>query len=77
MVSSTDQDVALQPPPGQVSNFINPKSLEKWNLICVLFCLITTTTVLVLRSYVRLCMKREWRLEDCESFLRAVAVRQS
>lgn len=66
MASSADQDVALRPPAGQVSNFINPKSLEKWNLVCVLVCLITTFAVLVLRSYVRLWMKRQWQLEDCE-----------
>lgn len=67
MASPTDQVVALPPPPGQVSNLIDPKSLATWNLVCVLVCLITTTTVLFLRSYVRLWMKREWILEDCES----------
>ena len=74
MASSAGQDVALAPPPGQVSNFINPKSLEKWNLVCVLVCLITTIIVLVLRTYVRLWMKRQWQLEDCERYLYVMSV---
>ena len=73
-MASADQDVALEPPSGHVSNFVNPKSLEKWNLVCVLVCLITTFTVLVLRTYVRLWMKRQWHLEDCEYFLHAMFV---
>ena len=66
MASSADQVVALPPPPGQVSNLIDPKSLKNWDTVCVVVCLFTTTTVVLLRSYVRLWIKREWIIEDCE-----------
>lgn len=74
MASSPNQVVALPAPPGQVSNLINPKSFASWNLVCVAICLVTTTTVFLLRSYVRLWIKRQWILEDCECFLCAMAV---
>lgn len=56
---------ALPPPPGHTSNFVNPESLYKWNVLCVTMCLVFTTLVFVPRTYVRLAIKREWILEDC------------
>ncbi|MCJ1268849.1 hypothetical protein MMC22_008737 [Lobaria immixta] len=56
---------ALPPPPGQTSNFVDPDSLYKWNVLCVTMCLVFTTLVFVPRTYVRLAIKREWILEDC------------
>ena len=56
---------ALRPPPGQVSNFINPQSLMRWSILCVVLCLFVATTLLALRTYVRLAIKRQWILEDC------------
>ena len=68
MASSADQVVALPPPLGQVSNLVDPKSFADWNIVGVVVCLATTTTILFLRSYVRLWIKRQWILEDCDYF---------
>jgi hypothetical protein len=57
---------ALPPPPGQVSNFVNPESLWKWNIVTTTLCLFFVTLSFVLRSYVRAFIKREWRVEDCK-----------
>lgn len=59
---------ALPPPPGEVSNFVNPESLWKWNLLTTTLCLFLVTIAFVLRIYVRLRVKREWLLEDCKFF---------
>lgn len=65
---------ALQPPHGQTPNFTNPDSLSKWNTLCVSVCLSITTTVFFLRAYTRIAIKREWILEDCESFIAIMLV---
>jgi hypothetical protein len=57
---------ALPPPPGQVSNFANPESLLKWNIVTTTLCLFFVTLSFVLRTYVRAFIKRDWRLEDCK-----------
>lgn len=55
---------ALPPPPGQVSNFVNPESLWKWNVMTTTLCLFFVTVTFALRTYARLCVRREWLLED-------------
>lgn len=57
---------ALPPPSGQTSNFVDPESLWKWDVVAVTTCLFITTIVFSLRTYVRLGVKREWILEDCK-----------
>lgn len=77
MASSSDEMVALPPPPGQASNLTNPTSFADWDLVCVVICLVTTTTVLILRSYVRLWIKRQWILEDCEYLIHATVAQSN
>lgn len=59
---------ALPPPPGQTSNFDNPESLAKWNVVCVAVCLSITTTLFALRTYARMVIIKERLLEDCNSY---------
>lgn len=55
---------ALPPPPGHEPFSPHPESLARWNLICVTVCLSVTTVLFLLRSFVRLHIKRSWILED-------------
>ncbi|MCJ1254201.1 hypothetical protein MMC24_002015 [Lignoscripta atroalba] len=64
MASSTALVPALPPPPGETSNFVNPPSLWKENVIAQSVCLSIAATVFFLRTYVRLGIKRQWSLED-------------
>lgn len=57
---------ALPPPPGETPNFVNPETLLKWEILTICLCLISTTIVFVLRTYVRISIKRSWILEDCK-----------
>lgn len=66
MPSSLQPTPALSPPLGETSNFINPESLSKWITLCVTICLSVTGIVFLLRTYVRIVVKRKWILEDCE-----------
>lgn len=66
MASSPQPTPALPPPPGETSNFVHPESMSKWNTICVTASLAVTGTIFVLRTYVRIFIKREWILEDCK-----------
>ena len=69
MTSPPTPSPALPPPPGQQSNFVNPVSLWKWDVLAVTVCLFVSTIVFGLRTYVRLGIKREWIPEDCTSLL--------
>ncbi|KAL6714542.1 hypothetical protein ACLMJK_007967 [Lecanora helva] len=55
---------AIPPPPGVTPDFETPQSLEKWNAVCVAVSLSICSTLFFLRCFVRLYIKREWRLED-------------
>lgn len=57
---------AIAPPKGQFPNPVQPETLSKWNTLCVSVCLLTTTIAFALRAYVRVYVKRQWILEDCE-----------
>jgi hypothetical protein len=57
---------ALPPPPGQVSNYVNPDSLWKWNVLTTTLCLFFVTVAFALRTYVRGIIKRDWLFEDCK-----------
>ncbi|KAI4232872.1 MAG: hypothetical protein L6R40_007276 [Gallowayella cf. fulva] len=59
-----DNSPALPPPPGRQPNFLHPDSLARWNVVCVSACLSITTLLFLLRSGVRLIIKRSWILED-------------
>lgn len=41
--------------------------MERWNMVAISVGLSLATVVFLLRSYVRLFLKRSWILEDCES----------
>lgn len=66
MASSPQPSSALPPPPGEASNFVNPESLSKSIILCVTLCLSVTGIALILRTYVRIFIKRVWILEDCK-----------
>lgn len=57
---------AIKPPQGQLPNLVDPISLKNWNTVCVSVCLSISTIVFALRTYVRIYIKRQWILEDCE-----------
>jgi hypothetical protein len=59
---------AIAPPPGVLPNFVDPDTLWRWDVLCMTVCLFFTTVPFVLRCYVRMFIKREWVLEDCEYF---------
>ncbi|KAK0515903.1 hypothetical protein JMJ35_001937 [Cladonia borealis] len=63
-MASSPFDPAIQPPQGWSPNPSDSASLSKWNTMCVCVCLFTTTLVFALRTYVRICIKRQWILED-------------
>lgn len=56
---------ALKPPPGVVSNFVDPPTLTQKNNISIGICVPATTIFFFLRCYVRACIKRTWIFEDC------------
>ena len=43
-------------------------SLRAWIANCVSVCLVVTTVTVVLRTYVRRCLKKQWILEDCKYY---------
>ncbi|KAL1971992.1 hypothetical protein VTN31DRAFT_7211 [Thermomyces dupontii] len=63
---------ALEPPPGVVSNPINPPSLAYQSKITIGIAVPLTSLFFFARCYVRLMIKRTWILEDCryDSILR-------
>lgn len=70
---------ALPPPPGRLSNFENPESLLKWDILCVTICLSIATVVFVLRTWVRAVVSKQWILEDymcCISYVGRVLSNQ-
>lgn len=56
---------ALAPPPGQTSNFGSADVLWKWNVLCQTACLLFPGIAVILRTYIRIWVKRVWVLEDC------------
>lgn len=56
---------ALEPPPGVVSNPINPPSLAYQSKITIGIAVPLTSLFFFARCYVRLMIKRTWILEDC------------
>lgn len=73
-MSSTDNEApALAPPDGLSSDFGHPDSLQRWSNLCISVCLSMSTIVFLLRTYVRVAIKRQWMLEDCKSFFIARA----
>lgn len=55
---------ALKPPPGVVSNPEHPASLAYLADITIAICIPLVTVFFLLRSYVRIFIKRVWRFED-------------
>ena len=66
-MTSSEPTSALPPPPGVTPNFSHPETLWKWDVLCVTICLVFTTIPFLLRTYVRLFLKRQWLFEDCKS----------
>lgn len=56
---------ALEPPPGVVSNPINPPSLTYQSKITIAIAVPLTSLFFFARCYVRLMIKRTWIFEDC------------
>ncbi|TVY20112.1 hypothetical protein LARI1_G001932 [Lachnellula arida] len=54
---------SIPPPPGH-EPFGNDGTLWKWDILCVTVCLLFTTILFVLRTYVRFFVRREWLFED-------------
>jgi hypothetical protein len=57
----------LAPPPGVTSNFDNPSNHNPLALAVTIACIIPTITVVVIRTYTKVCVERKVRLEDCEA----------
>lgn len=68
MAHHSQPTAAMDPPPGQTSNFDNPESLENWFILCVVTSISFTTILFFLRTYVRLVIKKQWILEDSKFF---------
>lgn len=64
---------AVPPPPGQVSDFNAPNTLQKWNVLCQVVCLVASSVVVALRLYTKLRIVDTMRLglEDCKSLVSA------
>ena len=60
---------ALQPPPGVTPDFSHPQSLLKWEILTLCLCLVSTTVVFGLRTYVRVWIKKSFILEDGTPYL--------
>ncbi|RYO48717.1 hypothetical protein AA0116_g12553 [Alternaria tenuissima] len=55
---------AIEPPPGITSNPTNPASLARYTHITTAVCLPIITAFFLLRTYVRVFIKRTWIFED-------------
>ena len=60
---------AIEPPPGIESNPENPASLARYAHVTTAVCLPIITAFFLLRTYVRVYIKRTWIFEDCELFI--------
>ena len=69
MASTPEPSPALGPPSGQMSDFDQVNTLLKWDIVCVTACLAVTTLIFVLRTWVRVVVKKQWILKDCASIL--------
>ena len=63
----TPTSAALAPPPGAETNFNDPDTLWKWNVLCQTAIMVIVGIMFFLRTYVRMWVKRSWILEDCKS----------
>lgn len=59
---------ALPPPPGVTSNFAHPATLKGAQDIAMGVAIPLTTIFFLLRTYVRIWIKKQWIGEDCEQF---------
>ena len=57
---------ALEPPPGNVPNFVNPPSLRKYDILCQVVCLAVSTLLVMMRMYTKVCLIKTASWEDCE-----------
>ena len=58
--------VAPATPPATVTDYRDTDTLWKWNVLCQSVVMVTVGILFLLRTYVRLWVKRSWILEDCE-----------
>lgn len=56
---------ALIPPPGETSNFKDPYSRGPDVIIASAICLALMLSMVILRFYTKLFIKRIWGLDDC------------
>jgi len=62
---------AVDPPPGEQSDWGHPNILFQYNVVAQTVCMVVAGTLFFLRCYVRLGfsrMPKQWILEDCECF---------
>ena len=57
---------SMRPPPGLVSDFVNPYSLEKWIVLCAVMCLATATLFVAIRTYTKFIITKTLDWADCE-----------
>lgn len=69
MASNATPTPAMPPPPGTTSDFDHPASLKGVMNIAMGVSIPLTTIFFLLRTYVRIWIKRQWAGEDCEQFL--------
>ena len=66
MNGSTKIIGGLTPPPGVTPNFVNPPSLDAYNIICQAVCLPTSSLFVFVRIYTKIRLKPPMRPEDCK-----------
>lgn len=56
----------MNPPPGVVSNLINPPTMQNLNLICQVACLSVSTACVLIRMYTKIFVDGSHGWEDCK-----------
>ena len=65
-MSDPNHTPALTPPPGVEPNFIDPPTLMSDVTIGSIFVLTILTALTATRTFTKLCLMRDFHLEDCE-----------
>lgn len=65
----TEKLPSMRPPPGEMPDFINPYSLDKWVITCTAVCLFSTTLFVGARMYTKAAVTKSLDWADCELLL--------
>ena len=60
------QGPALDAPPGATTDFVNPPSLQKYDVLCQSICLAVTTLLILVRVYTKFRILKSPGWDDCE-----------